>query len=213
MRTKAILVGVTLALAGLGLIFLGCGGAKQAEPYVVGGIFSISGPASYLGEPERNSMEMVAEAINAQGGINGHPLKLVIYDDEGDVTKARLHATKLVQDKDCLAIIGPSITPSSMTVLEMTQKAKLPLISCAAGRGITAPAKDRVWVFKTAQTDQMAVARIYQYLPEARHHQGGHPHRVHRLRGGGQGATPGPGLQVRHRGGGPGSLRRKKTRT
>ena len=129
----------------------------------MGGIFSISGPASYLGEPERNSMEMVAEAINAQGGINGHPLKLVIYDDEGDVTKARLHATKLAQDKDFLAVIGPSVTPASMTVLEITQKAKLPLISCAAGVGITAPAKDRVWVFKTAQTDQMAADRIYQY--------------------------------------------------
>ena len=91
-------------------------------------------------------------------------MKLVIYDDEGDVTKARLHATKLAQDKDCLAVIGPSVTPASMTVLEITQKAKLPLISCAAGVGITAPAKDRVWVFKTAQTDQMAADRIYQYL-------------------------------------------------
>jgi branched-chain amino acid transport system substrate-binding protein len=164
MKTKAILAGLILALAGLGLIFFGCGGDKKTAPYVVGGIFSISGPASYLGEPERNSMEMVAEAVNAQGGINGHPLKLVIYDDEGDVTKARLHATKLAQDKDCLAVIGPSVTPASMTVLEITQKAKLPLISCAAGVGITAPAKDRVWVFKTAQTDQMAADRIYQYL-------------------------------------------------
>ena len=164
MKTKAILVGLILALAGLGLILFGCGSAKKTEPYVVGGIFSISGPASYLGEPERNSVEMVAEAINAKGGINGHPLKLVIYDDEGDVTKARLHATKLAQDKDCLAVIGPSVTPASMTVLEITQKAKLPLISCAAGVGITAPAKDRVWVFKTAQTDQMAADRIYQYL-------------------------------------------------
>jgi branched-chain amino acid transport system substrate-binding protein len=164
MKTKAILVGLILALAGLGLIFFGCGSAKKTEPYVVGGIFSISGPASYLGEPERNSVEMVAEAINAKGGINGHPLKLVIYDDEGDVTKARLHATKLAQDKDFLAVIGPSVTPASMTVLEITQKAKLPLISCAAGVGITAPAKDRVWVFKTAQTDQMAADRIYQYL-------------------------------------------------
>ncbi len=164
MKTKAILVGVTLALASLGLIFLGCGGSQKSAPYVVGGIFSISGPASYLGEPERNSMEMVAEAVNAKGGINGHPLKLVIYDDEGDVTKARLHATKLAQDKDVLCVIGPSVTDCSMTVLEITQKAKLPLISCAAGVGITAPAKDRAWVFKTAQTDQMAVERIYQYL-------------------------------------------------
>jgi branched-chain amino acid transport system substrate-binding protein len=164
MRAKAILVGVTLALAGLALVFLGCGGTQKSAPYVVGGIFSITGPASYLGEPERNSMQMVAEAINAKGGINGHPLKLVIYDDEGDVTKARLHATKLAQEKEVLAVIGPSLTHTSMAVLEITQKAKLPLISCAAGIGITAPAKDRVWVFKTAQTDRMAVDRIYQYL-------------------------------------------------
>ncbi len=163
MKTKAILAGVTVVLAGLGLIFLGCGKSQKSAPYVVGGIFSISGPASYLGEPERNSMEMVAEAVNAKGGINGHPLKVVIYDDETDVTKARLQATKLVQDKNCLAIIGPSITPSSMTVLDVTQKAKMPLISCAAAAGITAPAKDRFWTFKTAQTDAMAVGRIYQY--------------------------------------------------
>ena len=164
MKTKAILGGLILALVGLGLIFLGCGGAKKTEPYVVGGIFSISGPASYLGEPERNSLEMVVGALNAKGGINGHPIKLTIYDDEGDVTKARLHATKLTQDKKCLAIIGPSLSHTSMAVLEITQKAKLPLISCAASVKITSPAKDRAWVFKTAQTDQMAVGRIYQYL-------------------------------------------------
>jgi ABC-type branched-subunit amino acid transport system substrate-binding protein len=49
---------------------------------VVGGIFSITGPASYLGEPERNTMQMMAAEINAKGGINGHPVKAVIYDDE-----------------------------------------------------------------------------------------------------------------------------------
>jgi branched-chain amino acid transport system substrate-binding protein len=162
MRTKWLLIVSALALAGL-MLAAGSSSGSKAEPYVIGGIFSITGPASYLGEPERNSMEMVAEEINAKGGLNGHPLKLVIYDDEGDVTKARLHAEKLLQRDKALAIIGPSLTHTSMTVLEITQKAKLPLISCAAGAAITSPAKDRFWVFKTAQTDQMAVTRIYQY--------------------------------------------------
>ena len=155
-------IGLVLVLAGL-MLALGCGSGSKSEPYVVGGIFSITGPASYLGSPERNSMEMVVEAINAKGGINGHPLKAVIYDDESDVTKARLHAEKLIQKDKAVAIIGPSITPASMTVLNVTQKAKMPLISCAAAATITSPAKDRFWTFKTAQTDQMAVSRIYQY--------------------------------------------------
>jgi branched-chain amino acid transport system substrate-binding protein len=146
------------------LLAAGCAKGPETEPYVVGAIFSITGPQSYLGEPERNTAEMLAEAINAGGGVKGHPLKLVVYDDEGDVTKARLHAEKLLQKDNALAIIGPSLTHTSMTVLDTTQKAKVPLISCAAGVGITAPAKERQWVFKTAQTDQMAVSRIYQYL-------------------------------------------------
>ena len=163
MRSKAI-AAILVFLLGVLLFTAGCAKGPEAEPYVVGGIFSITGPASYLGEPERNTMEMLAEAINAAGGIKGHPLKAVIYDDEGDVTKARLHAEKLITKDGAIAIIGPSLTHTSMTVLDTTQKAKLPLISCAAGVGITAPAAERQWVFKTPQTDQMAVSRIYQYL-------------------------------------------------
>jgi branched-chain amino acid transport system substrate-binding protein len=155
---------ILVFLMGVFLFTAGCAKGPEAEPYVVGGIFSITGPASYLGEPERNTMEMLAEAVNAAGGVKGHPLKWVIYDDEGDVTKARLHAEKLITKDGAIAIIGPSLTHTSMTVLDTTQKAKVPLISCAAGVGITAPADKRQWVFKTPQTDQMAVTRIYQYL-------------------------------------------------
>uniref|UniRef100_A0A7V4G8S3 ABC transporter substrate-binding protein n=1 Tax=Desulfobacca acetoxidans TaxID=60893 RepID=A0A7V4G8S3_9BACT len=162
-KMAAALAIVTLTL---GIIGLPGHSWAEKEPYVVGGIFSISGTMSYLGEPERNTMQMLVNDINAKGGINGHPIKAVIYDDEGDVTKARLHAEKLVTRDGALAIIGPSLTPTSMTVLEVTQKAQVPLISCAAAAGITAPAKDRVWVFKTAQTDAMAVSRIYQYLKQ-----------------------------------------------
>ncbi len=161
MKGKTIAVLLILALTGLA--WVGCGPSREAEPYAIGGIFSITGPASYLGEPERNTMEMVAEDINSKGGLKGHPVKLVIYDDEGDVTKARLHAEKLLQKDKVLAIIGPSLTHTSMTVLDLTQKSKVPLVSCAAGIGITAPAQERRWVFKTAQTDQMAVSRIYQF--------------------------------------------------
>jgi len=158
------IVGTLLALIlGVMLSVSGCGSEKQA-PIVVGGIFSISGPASYLGEPERKTLQMMVADINAKGGIKGRPVKAVIYDSEGNVTKARLHAEKLVTKDKALAIIGPSLTHTSMMVLEVTQKAKVPLISCAAGVGITSPANERVWVFKTAQTDLMAVARIFQYL-------------------------------------------------
>jgi branched-chain amino acid transport system substrate-binding protein len=158
-------------LGRLGLIaFLALAlGAMLAAPtlaadIVVGGIFSITGPQSYLGEPQRNTIEMVVEEINAKGGINGNKVVAVVYDDEGDANKARLNATKLMDKDKATAIIGPSLTPTSMSIIPITQPAKVPLISCAAGISITSPANERPFVFKTAQTDQLAVSRIFQYI-------------------------------------------------
>jgi branched-chain amino acid transport system substrate-binding protein len=162
MKARKI-VGMLLTIGvGLSLLLGGC--SKEKPALVVGGIFSITGPASYLGEPEKNTLQMLVDDINAKGGIKGQPVKAVIYDSEANVTKARLSAEKLITNDKAVAIIGPSLTHTSMAVMEVTQKAKMPLISCAAGVGITSPAKDRHWVFKTAQTDQMAVSRIFQYL-------------------------------------------------
>lgn len=152
-----------LAVAAL-LIGIALSSPVQAADIVIGGLFSITGPQSYLGEPERNTLEMVVEEINAKGGIKGNKVKAVIYDDEGDANKARLNATKLIDKDKVVAIIGPSLTPTSMAIIPITQAAKLPLISCAAGISITSPAQERPFVFKTAQTDQLAVSRIYQYL-------------------------------------------------
>ena len=161
-KRKRLLILAVVPLA-MSLIFSSC--AKKEEPkapYKIGGIFAITGPASFLGEPERNSMELLAEQINAGGGINGHPIELVIYDTEGDATKAVLNANKLIEKDNVLAIVGPSLSGTTLGVIPIAEKGQVPLISCAASVKITTPVKK--WVFKTPQTDVMAVAKIYNYI-------------------------------------------------
>ena len=109
---------LTILLLAVALAWSGC--AKKEEPkapYKIGGIFAITGRASFLGEPERNSMELLAEQINAQGGVNGHPIELVIYDTEGDATKALLNANKLIEKDNVLAIVGPSLSGTTLAVV------------------------------------------------------------------------------------------------
>jgi branched-chain amino acid transport system substrate-binding protein len=163
-REKSItLSSLAVLLLAVTLVCSGC--AKKEEPkapYKIGGIFAITGPASFLGEPERNSMELLAEQINARGGVNGHPIELVIYDTEGDATKAVLNANKLIEKDNVLAIVGPSRSGTTLAVVPIAEKAQVPLISCAASVKITTPVKK--WVFKTPQTDVMAVAKIYEYM-------------------------------------------------
>lgn len=139
-----------------------------AEAYKVGGVFSVTGRASFLGDPEKKTALMLQEEINKKGGINGHPLELVIYDDEGDSTKCALAVRKLItQDKVC-AIIGPSLSGLSLAVVPEAEKHEIPLVSCAASYKIVTKDPETgeqwKWVFKTPQSDSMAVEAIYTHM-------------------------------------------------
>lgn len=133
-----------------------------ASPIKIGALFAVTGPAAFLGEPERNSAKMVVEEINRAGGVKGRKFELVSYDTSGDATKAVQLATKLIKDDKVVAIIGPSTTGESMAVIPVVEREHIPLISCSAGSKITEPVKK--WVFKTAQNDALAVGNIYEYL-------------------------------------------------
>jgi branched-chain amino acid transport system substrate-binding protein len=133
-----------------------------AAPLKIGALFAVTGPAAFLGGPERNTAIMVVDEINKAGGVRGQKLELIAYDTAGDATKAVQLASKLIKDDKVIAIIGPSTTGESMAVIPVAERENVPLISCAAGIKITEPVKK--WVFKTAQNDTLAVARIYEQL-------------------------------------------------
>ncbi len=137
-------------------------GVQAAETWKIGGIFSITGPNAPIGVPERDTMEMVIEQINKSGGIKGRKIEAVILDDAGDETKATLAAKKLIESENVCAIVGPSLTGTSLAVAPAAEAAKIPLISLAAGVKIVEP--PRKWVFKTAQSDVHAVAKVIDYL-------------------------------------------------
>ncbi|UCF32143.1 MAG: ABC transporter substrate-binding protein [bacterium] len=137
---------------------------KKAPPVElkIGAIFASTGPASMLGLPEKNTAEMIEAEINAAGGVAGNPVKLIFYDTEGDATKT-VTATKKLIEKDMVdVIIGPTTSGNSLAIIDVVEKAKVPLISCAASIRIVQPVKP--YVFKTPQTDVMAVERIYSRL-------------------------------------------------
>jgi len=129
-----------------------------APPIRIGGLFAVTGPASFLGEPEKKSLEMLVNEVNAKGGVNGSKIELTVYDTQGDVTKAVQLATKLIKNDQVVAIIGPSTTGETMAVIPIVEKEQIPLISCAAGIKITEPVKR--WVFKTPANDHVAAAKI-----------------------------------------------------
>ena len=162
MKTNEKIQSYILILLIFPCFFLCRVGEAAKEPYKIGAIFSVTGPASWLGEPERNTAQMIADKINAEGGINGYPLKLIVYDTEGDETKSVLNAKKLIEKDRVLAIIGPSRSGSSLAIIPTIEEAGVPNISCAASAKITEPVKK--WVFKVAQSDSFCAEKMFEYM-------------------------------------------------
>ena len=159
-KGRAIWIALILIVS-LGLVF-SC--TKEKEPYKVGAVFSVTGRTSFLGEPEKKTAVMIAEAVNKTGGINGHPLELVVYDDESDETKCVLAVKRLLKKDKVPVVIGPSLSGNTLAVVKVMNDAKVPLVSCAASNKIVTPVVDRKWIFKVPQSDTHAVEKIYDYL-------------------------------------------------
>lgn len=159
-KGRAIWIALILIVS-LALVF-SC--TKEKEPYKVGAVFSVTGRTSFLGEPEKKTAVMIAEAINKVGGINGHPLELVIYDDESDETKAVLAVKRLLKKDKVPVIIGPSLSGNTLAVVKIMNDAKVPLVSAAASNKIVTPVVDRHWIFKVPQSDTHAVEKVYDHL-------------------------------------------------
>tara|TARA_R110000822_G_scaffold4889_7_gene21000 strand:- start:197 stop:1357 length:1161 start_codon:yes stop_codon:yes gene_type:complete len=143
------------AIAAAGLLAIN---VQAAEPIRIGSFLSVTGPASFLGDPELKTLEMYVEKINADGGVLGRQLELIHYDDAGNASKARNFASRLIRSDRVDIIVGGSTTGATMAAVPMVEQAGVPFISLAGAVVITNPVKK--WVFKTPQTDRMAAERV-----------------------------------------------------
>ncbi len=128
----------------------------------IGAIFSITGPASFLGAPESKTLQMLVDDINAKGGINGNKIELIIKDSGADPQKAVSFAKQLIDEDKVFAIIGPSTSGESMAIKNIAEQGKTINLSCAAAEPIVKPVAK--YVFKTPQMDRDAVIRIFEEM-------------------------------------------------
>jgi branched-chain amino acid transport system substrate-binding protein len=140
-----------------------CVAASAAQADIkIGAVLSVTGPASFLGDPEKKTLEMYVADINAKGGINGQQIKLFVYDDAGDPNQARTFATRLLEQDKVDALLAGSTTATTMAIIPLAEDAEVPLINFAGAVQAVHPAKK--WNFKTPHTDLMACEKIFEDL-------------------------------------------------
>jgi branched-chain amino acid transport system substrate-binding protein len=126
----------------------------------IGAVLSVTGPASFLGDPEKKTLEMYVADINAKGGINGRKVEAIIYDDASNPNNARTFATRLIEQDKVDALLAGSTTASAMAMIPLAEEAEIPMINFAGAVQAAFPVKK--WNFKTPHTDLMACEKIFE---------------------------------------------------
>jgi branched-chain amino acid transport system substrate-binding protein len=154
-----ILQRIATGIALLGLL----GAGHQASAQVkIGAVLSVTGPASFLGDPEKKTLDIYVEALNAKGGVNGQKIQVITYDDGADANAARTFATRLIEEDKVVAVVGGTTTGATLAMMPAFEDAEIPFISLAGAIQIIQPV--RKWTFKTPHTDRMACEKIFADL-------------------------------------------------
>lgn len=138
------------------LVMLACAGAAQAD-INVGVTISATGPAASLGIPEKNTIALLPTTIA------GQKVNYIVLDDASDTTQAVKNTRRFISENNVDLIIGSTVSPNSLSMIEVVAEAQTPMISLAASARIVEPmdAKKK-WVFKTPQNDIMMSLAIVQ---------------------------------------------------
>lgn len=121
----------------------------------IGVTVSATGPAASLGIPEKNTIALLPKEIG------GKSVEYIVLDDATDTTKAVQNAHKLIDEDHVDAIIGSTVTPASIAMIDVAAEGKTPMISLAASAAIIEPMDaNRKWAFKTPQNDSLMANAI-----------------------------------------------------
>lgn len=128
----------------------------------VGVTLSATGPAASLGIPEKNTIALLPATMG------GQKVNYIVLDDASDTTTAVKNVRKLISENRVDVIIGSTITPNSLAMIDVVAEAETPAISMAASARIVDPANPKTkWVFKTPQHDQHMATAIAAHMASA----------------------------------------------
>lgn len=143
-KTKSNLPSRRAALQGLSALgltgLLPSAALAQPKPVNVGVILPLSGANAQFGINSRQGIELVADEINAAGGLKGlggAKINLVIADSTSTPTNAATVAQRMIAENECCAILGAFASSLTLAISEVTERRAVPLITMSYSDQLT----------------------------------------------------------------------------
>ena len=169
---------VLLAAAGAVLATAGCGGssgtgsslaggAPQRAPFTIGAVFSLTGGGDVYGPQQRKGAELAVEQINAAGGVDGAPLRLVVRDDRSDPVTGAARMRTLIASRRVVAVLGPTLSLVAVRADPVANALHTPVlaVSNTVDRIVGDCAYPCAWIWRDSLGERVAVrANVAAYV-------------------------------------------------
>jgi len=100
----------------------------SAQDYLIGVTAALTGPVSSTYQPAVDAMRIYIDRVNANGGVNGHKIKLMIEDDGAKPSKAAANTKQLISQDNVVLMINASLSSTYAPVIAETKRAGVPLL-------------------------------------------------------------------------------------
>ncbi len=145
----------------IGLLLIGLAACSKPEPVQLGFVGGTSGRGADLGIAGRNGTILAIEQQNAAGGLRGHPVKLLLEDDQQDPAKAK-QAVKNLLDQKVAAIIGPITSSMAIATVSQANEAKVVMMGATVATNELAGKDD--YFFRTISPSRHNAQYTAQFL-------------------------------------------------
>lgn len=117
-----------LALLSAGAVAAWAATAPAQDAYVVGISAALTGRGSGTYAPVVEAIKIYLDGVNAKGGINGHPVKLMVQDNQAQPSRAGADAKKFVGQDDLILVMNASLSSTYAPMVAELRKAGMPLL-------------------------------------------------------------------------------------
>ncbi len=125
------LLPVLLALAPFLIFFSGCSKSTEQKP-AIGALLALTGQNAEWGANAKQGILLALDQINAEGGINGIPLKVVFEDSKGEPSYAVTAFKKLCDLDHVSVVLGDIMSSTTLAVAPSANSSKTPIIAIGA---------------------------------------------------------------------------------
>jgi branched-chain amino acid transport system substrate-binding protein len=165
MSKKLIAVLLVVCVILVGVVVPGC--PPPVEPPIkIGGIFDLTGGLAAMGKLISQGAILAVEEINAEGGVLGRNLTLLIEDGATTAATAFEAYKKLVEVDGVQVIIGPMISGGVMASGVYAQEMKVPLVSPSATSPLITLQPWTEWALRTCPSDAFQGAVLADIIIE-----------------------------------------------